>query len=45
MGVPVMIPVRKFRLSPAGRTGVTLYVLTAPPLLAGVFAGIGINLV
>jgi hypothetical protein len=29
-------------LKPAGRSGVTLYADTAPPVLVGLFAGIGV---
>jgi hypothetical protein len=37
VGVPLMMPVLVLTLSPAGRAGLTLYVLTAPPLLVGLF--------
>jgi hypothetical protein len=29
-------------LKPAGRSGLTLYAVTAPPLLVGLFAAIGV---
>jgi hypothetical protein len=32
-----MTPVLAFRLRPAGRAGLTLYEVTAPPLLLGLF--------
>jgi hypothetical protein len=40
-----MIPVVVLRLRPAGRAGLTLYEATAPPVLVGLFAGIGVPLV
>ena len=39
-GGPLMIPVVLLRLKPAGRAGLTLYELTAPPLLVGLFGAI-----
>jgi hypothetical protein len=36
-----MTPVLALRLSLAGRAGLTLYEVTAPPLLVGLFGGIG----
>jgi hypothetical protein len=42
VGVPLMIPVVVFRLRPAGRAGLTLYEVTAPPVLVGLFAVIGV---
>jgi hypothetical protein len=35
-----MIPVVLLTLKPAGRAGLTLYELTAPPLLVGLFGAI-----
>jgi hypothetical protein len=43
IGVPLITPVLVFRTIPAGRGGVALYEVTAPPLLAGLFAVIGIS--
>jgi hypothetical protein len=40
-GVPLMIPVVVLRLRPAGRAGLTLYEVTAPPVLVGLFGAIG----
>jgi hypothetical protein len=37
-----MMPVLVLRLRPAGRAGLTLYEVTAPPLLVGLFGGIGV---
>jgi hypothetical protein len=37
-----MTPVLALRLRPAGRSGLTLYEVTAPPLLVGLFGGIGV---
>jgi hypothetical protein len=45
MGVPVMTPVLGLRLRPAGRAGLTLYEVTAPPLLVGLFGVIAVPLV
>jgi hypothetical protein len=42
VGVPLITPVLVLRLRPAGRAGLTLYEVTAPPVLAGLFAGIGV---
>jgi hypothetical protein len=39
--VPLITPVLVFRTMPAGRGGVALYEVTAPPVLAGLFAVIG----
>jgi hypothetical protein len=36
-----MIPVLGLRLRPAGRAGLTLYAVAAPPVLVGLFAVIG----
>jgi hypothetical protein len=36
-----MIPVLGLRLRPAGRAGTTLYKVTAPPVLVGLFGVIG----
>jgi hypothetical protein len=38
IGVPLTTPVLVLRNNPAGRGGVTLYEVTAPPLLVGLFA-------
>jgi hypothetical protein len=40
-----MMPVLALRLRPAGRAGFTLYVVTAPPVLVGLFGGIAVPLV
>jgi hypothetical protein len=40
IGVPLITPVLVFRTIPAGRGGVALYEVTAPPVLAGLFAAI-----
>jgi hypothetical protein len=40
-----MIPVLALRVRPAGRAGLTAYALTAPPVLAGLFAVIAVPLV
>jgi hypothetical protein len=37
-----MAPVVGFKLSPAGREGLTPYAVAAPPLFVGVFARIGV---
>jgi hypothetical protein len=37
-----MAPVLVLRLSPAGRAGLTLYEVTAPPLLVGLFGVIAV---
>ena len=42
VGVPVMTPVLALRLRPTGRAGVTLYEVTAPPVLVGLFAVIAV---
>jgi hypothetical protein len=42
IGVPLTTPVLVFRTMPAGRGGVALYEVTAPPVLVGLFAVIGI---
>jgi hypothetical protein len=42
VGVPLITPVLVLRVKPAGRAGLTLYEVTAPPLLVGLFAGIGV---
>jgi hypothetical protein len=39
--VPLITPVLALRNNPPGRGGVTLYEVTAPPVLAGLFAAIG----
>jgi hypothetical protein len=39
-GVPLTIPVPEFRLSPAGRAGLTLYEVAVPPLLVGLSGAI-----
>jgi hypothetical protein len=44
-GVPEITPVAGFRVSPCGSAGETLYAVTAPPELVGVFPGIGTPLV
>jgi hypothetical protein len=40
--VPVMMPVLVLRLRPAGRAGLTLYEVTAPPVLVGLFGVIAV---
>jgi hypothetical protein len=40
MGVPLTTPVLALRTRPAGRAGLTLYVVTVPPLLAGLSGAI-----
>jgi hypothetical protein len=45
VGVPLITPVLGLRFTPAGRAGLTLYELTAPPAALGLFAGIGVPLV
>jgi hypothetical protein len=35
VGVPLTTPVEVFRLKPAGSAGLTLYPVTAPPLVVG----------
>jgi hypothetical protein len=40
--VPSIIPVLVLRLRAAGRAGLTLYEATAPPLLVGLFAVMGV---
>jgi hypothetical protein len=45
VGFPVITPVLGFRVRPAGRAGLTVYVLTAPPVLVGLFAVITVPLV
>jgi hypothetical protein len=42
VGVPLMIPVPALRLRPAGRAGLTLYEVAAPPVLVGLFAAIAV---
>lgn len=42
VGVPEMTPVEESRLRPAGSTGDTEYVTTAPPLLLGVLPGMAV---
>src|SRR5512137_495727 len=42
LGVPEMTPVVGFRISPAGKAGVTAYDATAPPVLVGAFATIAV---
>ena len=42
VGVPLIAPVLLLRLNPAGRPGDTVYEVTAPPLLAGLFAEMGV---
>jgi hypothetical protein len=42
IGVPLTTPVLVLRNNPPGRGGVTLYEVTAPPLLVGLFAVIGV---
>jgi hypothetical protein len=42
VGVPLMIPVRAPKPDPAGRAGLTRKELGAPPMLVGLFAGIGV---
>jgi hypothetical protein len=37
VGVPLTIPVLALRASPAGIAGLTLYEVTVPPLLVGLF--------
>jgi hypothetical protein len=39
-----MIPELALRVSPAGRAGLTLYEVTAPPVLVGLFAVIAVPL-
>jgi hypothetical protein len=39
-----MMPVLVLRPRPAGRAGLTLYVLTAPPVLLGLFGVIAVPL-
>jgi hypothetical protein len=39
-----MIPVLVLRLRPAGRAGLTLYEVTAPPEVVGLFGGMGVPL-
>jgi hypothetical protein len=43
VGVPLTTPVLGLRNNPPGRGGVTLYEVTAPPVLVGLFAVIGVN--
>jgi hypothetical protein len=40
--VPLITPVLVLRNNPPGRGGVTLYEVTAPPVLVGLFEGIGV---
>jgi hypothetical protein len=40
-----MTPVLALRVRPAGRAGLTVYALTAPPVLVGLFAAIAVPLV
>jgi hypothetical protein len=40
VGVPLMIPVVVLKLRPAGRTGLTLYEATVPPVMVGLFGAI-----
>jgi hypothetical protein len=40
-----MMPVLVLRLRPAGRAGLTLYEVTAPPVLLGLFGVIAVPLV
>jgi len=42
MAVPLITPVLVLRTMPAGRGGVALYEVTAPPELVGLFAVIGV---
>jgi hypothetical protein len=42
VGVPLITPVLVLRVKPAGRAGLTLYAVTAPPLLVGLFGVIGV---
>jgi hypothetical protein len=42
VGVPLMMPVVALRFRPAGRAGLTLYEVTAPPPLVGLFAAMGV---
>jgi hypothetical protein len=39
-GVPIIKPVSVSIVRPAGRVGLTLYEVTAPPVLVGVFEAI-----
>jgi hypothetical protein len=41
VGVPLMPPVAVLKLNPAGSAGLTLYEVTAPPMLVGSFSVIG----
>jgi len=42
VGVPLITPVLVLRVKPAGRAGLTLYEVTAPPLPAGLLGVIGV---
>jgi hypothetical protein len=44
VGVPLMMPVLVLRLRPAGRAGLILYEVTAPPVLVGLFGVIAVPL-
>jgi hypothetical protein len=42
IGVPLITPVLVSSMMPAGSGGVALYEVTAPPVLVGLFAVIGV---